>query len=1160
MGIFDFLFKRKNKEASIYKKPKPHVWKQDYKVKHNKEFIHELDLLIKKNGEKSYYFNKSNDNRHFEEYRNTVLDAFELASGNIKVEDITNSKDLSYYSIINNFLSLIKYNSNNFSENIRKTVLGLIRLSIYAIHKFKNNYTGYGGFNFLGIIFTSDDYKDNFESNLYNISYFLEELSKYSFRGKLYFFIDLYYRLDEKYLLKFKNEILDYALNENKIAESENLYYFNTKDELSQYLEVKMTQQEYDSATYDNSISAKEAEKTYQNFILSKGDDDNNYILLLALYEYFFRGNNKDKKLLNLLIKKANLNYATFQSILLISNIYGSSWDFYTGFIISASKNYLKNEPLDLDTYRKLKEITLKTRKLSQLKSINNFLYSKKDSLYNIPEKNIFHLLHSGVYKRYALGRSILNYSAKSEYNKIINELLLLLSQAISTELVKEAQSKGYYIIKIGNKEFPLSEINLLLINEILSNQNIPYQLIDTVYLGVSGNNRLGYFSSTILITIEEYHNLESSLPKFFSIRYPYGEPRFIKTEQEVKSLINNIKKIKFNKEKIISGNRFVNDITWKGIKSTIIDNFPNKTKWYEIMHLIVSYSGSVLPTSSWQNKIKPAISEISPEEFELGMDRLNYDCLTNNVWFNKANVKALRGIIWANTYLSEFDACDKIEALLMKSYESVFTVGPRSIRGGNSCMAALVHINTEESYKRLYYLEKETSYHRFKNDLKGCLLSFKNQSSSMVFAVQESLVDDMQFIDGKKIISKPPYYIHWTIHNRKAQSKWIDELGNKLKKTPKFPSNERVDVMSITKSINKIIQEFDFRTDNFKYSNISYSIDQWKNAFVNHNLIQLIIDNFLWILDKETGESLVFITKNNKCFDIENNEVVFEEKDQIKPFSRFVGLKQTNQEWINYFIENKSIPAKDYFFNKAITIEQCENILNEIYSIIDYLPVSYLWKNIKGTEEKSIAKNFDLLQKVALLQVSTDENSANKWQVTYHNTPLKNKEYRSYDITELGEPINPDKIQQSIRIEFYNDIILRVQDEYKNKIKDDFKKLLIIPEYNFLNKLFSKVKESGIFNNLDYKDFEITINGELNTYVIPILSKNIGIKIEQRTDNKFMRFFGTMTPSKNYQDLLKIPFVTNSVLNKIFFLIEQLTNDIALKNKDLKKWVKNEN
>ena len=1158
MGIFDFLFKKEQKrDFSSYS------GKTEIKQKRNSELKKKLiSLMENENNNRSYF----NPNRGYDEHLNFALDAYEVASGNLSVENANTSLKLNDDFILNNFLELVKYESGYISEDIKTTILGWIKIYIYtAVKKLQYHYDVSSNLNGLASLFSNVDNEKVFELDIYFLSYLLEEVSEYSFKGKLFFLIELYKKSNEKYLEKLKEEILDLAVAANKISEKENLYFFDTREEIQEFMEIRKAQLKFNYPHLDIMQKDLYHNKSYEDILFSNFSPDKSYLLLLYLYSYIFKSRNELKELINNLIKKTNISHTTFQAVLLILlTYYKASYNSYynhNSFILNLAKKYLKDKPLDQKSYEKLKEAAGLGDTLPQVKAINNFLYSKKESLQDILVKDVFHLLHSGVFADIGLGHDISLLGSKTKYSKIVNELVLLLSQVVPTILIKEPRSKGYYTLKLGTMEFELKKSNLSSLNDMLFIQNIPFQLI-AITKGISKYTKhSNQYYNIVLVNQDEYNSLQSLKNGFnFNINESYGKLNFVDIDTSNFSVSNDIKTIKKNRDKVMSVNRFINDINWKDVKSNIVDHFPNKLNWYKIMHQIVSYSGNVSPSASWRKKLQDEVSKISSEEFELGMDRLIYDAQTNALWFNKANIKALRGLIWANTLLSEDDASDKLEALLLKSYQKIENVGPRSISGGSSCIAALVYINSEESYKILYNLEKNTTYERFKNELKAALYTFEKQSPQMIIATKESMIDDFQFKNGKKImLIESPYYVQWIIEDGKAKSHWTDREGKRLTTAPKINNiQSRKTIVNTTRAINNAINEITDRLKKYRYSEISFTYKQWKNNYIHHNLVQLLIENHLWIIERKESENIVFITRNQNCLDLEDKTIVFEDEDKIRHFNQFLVSEETNRDWINYFIQNQITPKLEYFYGKAKTIEECENILNEIYSTIDALPYGSDWNSIGGYDLKAKARDFDLLQKSAVFSLEKDTDGKNRFKITYHNLPLKKKSYDHYTLKELGKPVNQEDISEKQKIEFYNEIITIIGSNYKNSVSDN-QKLLIIPKFRFWDKVFKEIENNNIFNNYKYDNFEITISGEKNIYLIPVLEKN-NIYIKERENNSYIRFYDKFVPTINFPLLLKMPFVSDIDLNRIFYFIEQLTNDTNTRNSKFKNWINIEN
>lgn len=1144
MGFFDKFFNKKETNPTYIKK--------------NKEWEQELDSLISLGQLSERPINYlSPDHRFYNDAKYLFLSFYNIGIKKTKPEEINIDENLQNgfrSNSINDFLELISFSKTKWTESTFNATIGYIEYSLFYLQKEDSNWTKYKSFIY---DLNRYDYSDF-------LLYALENMNKIQFQGKLYIYIDCYIKLQGKKFLDIKEKLFELIISENGYLADGKTQIFQNEDAVLSYLNIRRNQIELIRKKYKLKLKENEFIDKYLNlFALQTTSENQECLGLLLLYQLSYDSLDEtyEKKLLTYVLKNLNINYRFLHAVI---NIFiQSPYTFHINtYIKKIINNYFKNKELDPSSFRLLSSFLFRRDALSIY--IHRFFFNIDNSQINNYFFQNIKLLHSGLIHRALQDYDGYTYDSgiNKKRNEYINNLLLLLSQIIETTIVQEGNMKQSPKIQIDDYKLNLYDnYSLDRINKLLFDKQLPYQLVSIFKHNKNLNISFEHpdIALTLLLNKEEYSELAQFVNNNdfgYYFRLIYGSIDFFDSKTDAPALPKSMNEVKKAKKEKIGSNVFINDIKWSGVKRNIIDNLPDKKTWYSIMNAIVSCPAGVSPSEKWFNRFKQSISNIPEENFEIGIDRLNYDISKNLTWFSNSYKNGLKGIIWANTFLDPEVASHNLREILKHSYEKIPGSGPRNTQAGASCMAALIHIDKPESYKVLSELYKKTRYPRFKKQLLAALSTFEKKSKIAVSVLKEASQKDFGFKDDKVIkLYEVGYSIQWTIVKRKAKSQWIDKSGEKLSKSP-LSSNPEVkkEVTQITKSINDAIIDFDARMSSYRFADITWTYDQWCKNYINHEFIKQIINNFLWTSETKSNRT-VFITKNNKTFDINNKEIQINNDALIKPYHKTFVSKEENENWMKYFINHKITPKVEYFYSILFTKEDLSSLLSFLENKLEYLIVDG-WKEIRNEDYHGIAKDLSYLGKTVLIGLNSIDNK-NKLTIKYFVTPLKKRSKTSYKLEELGQEIPSKSIPDKVHIELVNELIMQsiyLNDSFIERLTKN--EIMSIPYFKFLDHFFKTIDDKKIFPAYSYKDLEISIKGKYNTYNI-LITKN-KVNIREREKNSKYHLKDKLKPKKNYSQIIEIPFVYDMKINKYLWAIEQLSSDDNIKVKYLDNWVNN--
>jgi hypothetical protein len=475
---------------------------------------------------------------------------------------------------------------------------------------------------------------------------------------------------------------------------------------------------------------------------------------------------------------------------------------------------------------------------------------------------------------------------------------------------IKDEFIDGYQTyIKIIHKNV-VKKISYSQLNEILYDSGIGFQLVpipikikkiikEKYYKGKN------YQCGLSLINKQQYDYLineyipnnfpEIDIDKFYQQYYHYNYNNPLTFDEYLKEKSENTD----------TSNKFLSDYNWNWFKEKHVDKLPNHEDWYNIMHIIVSYSGSKKPSKRWKNKIKIAIEKHSESRYYKELRTLIDNSINEDFWYFDDNRNALKGIAWSCSLSSNTTSLMILKQIIEKAYAKIPNVGPRSVAIGNAALEALIEHPNSDSFGILNLLKNQTKYARFSNVLDKYINKYIENSDEDEQVLADKSIPDFDFVNGEKIVNYENFSIKYIIKNQKLTKKWIINSKETSKTPALIKENYPKEIKEITaefKSINAFLKTTKTRIKTFWLNNRKWTYENWVKNIKQKEMLRPWLERLVW---KNETQNNSFILIDNKLFDIKNKEVVPNNKDLISLWHPITESDEEILNWQKYIIDN---------------------------------------------------------------------------------------------------------------------------------------------------------------------------------------------------------------------------------------------------------------
>ena len=563
------------------------------------------------------------------------------------------------------------------------------------------------------------------------------------------------------------------------------------------------------------------------------------------------------------------------------------------------------------------------------------FFKELANTIPNEIEKEINKAKHAGGFAKMNTAYGWTSFLS-GDKNKFLKSCFKEITKIINLSLI--TTKSGYFddgyrtIIEInlnGKKQkIKFENINTVLYDEKTGYQLVPIPIKVTDIIKNKYSDGKEYLCGLAFLNKKQYdYLLDEFLPKKFDkidtekfyTKYIYSHENPLIFEDYVKEI-----------SKGASTNKFLADNNWKWFKEKYVDKLPTATSWYDLMEVIISYSGSKKPTKKWLKQISTAIKKHGEILFFKELRTLIDNSIKEDFWYFDTNRNALKGIAWSCTLTDDSISLIILKEIIAKSYTKVPGVGPRSGAVGNTALEALVNHTNSNSFGILNLLRNQTKYARFAKALEKSIDRYIENSDEEEQALADKAIPDFDFVNGEKIVVYPSFSVKYILQNKKLIKKWIvDE--KEVKTTPplikqKYPKLIR-EIAAESKSINAFFKLTKSRIQSYWLNNRKWTFNNWTENVKQKELLNPWLNGLVW---KNETQNTSFILLDNLILNEDKKAISIDNTDIISLWHPMISDKTEILNWQNFIIEHKVEQVERQVFREFYPFSENESKMDD--------------------------------------------------------------------------------------------------------------------------------------------------------------------------------------------------------------------------------------
>lgn len=511
-----------------------------------------------------------------------------------------------------------------------------------------------------------------------------------------------------------------------------------------------------------------------------------------------------------------------------------------------------------------------------------------------------------------ASGKSILALNPDDSV-EIVRFCLLNIDEYYKSKISKE-KIQGYKISDIGHKHaaniIETQIIRQFLNRKLVFTKNDLGQLLDWI-IGRAEKELYSLPIAGVIFALENNSNsidnqFNSQLKALRNILGEYPNVEMTRLKERVYSLLN---------EKIL-----LNDgEAWSDAALVFIHtmNHEQKIKWQSLINHTRKATTSK-PSKSWIASMKNIVDEINAthyfetcREWFVLVDKPSTKPREVPVWpddpyhLDETNCDVLKGLVWSFALLESADNARSLVKLATSCYKKIPGVGPRAIRVGNACIAALAAMPGRIG---LYHLAVMQMKLKYRSALKLVTNALEEAAKREGISVQE--LEEMGVpsygLDrvgyGEEIIGDYTAILNVT-EQKTVELTWRS-IQDKIQKTIPVRiksdfAQELKEIRGAMADIKTMISAQKDRLEKMFLQEPQWTFDIWQERYLNHPIVGIHARKLIWEFSSDES-SLQGIYHDGKIIDSKGTELALDNSWKVKLWHPINSTIDLIKDWRN--------------------------------------------------------------------------------------------------------------------------------------------------------------------------------------------------------------------------------------------------------------------
>lgn len=292
---------------------------------------------------------------------------------------------------------------------------------------------------------------------------------------------------------------------------------------------------------------------------------------------------------------------------------------------------------------------------------------------------------------------------------------------------------------------------------------------------------------------------------------------------------------------------------------------------WLELLNICTKASGSA-PSAKWLKSAKPFVEKIGPDGFKQTLlkwfthvdkprsrqaERVSEWQPDPNQMMEPVNADVLRALVWLCAEDEDREMARALTAVALSAYRKVPWIGPRCVRVGNACVAALGRMPGREGIGQLALLKVKVKFGAAQKGIDYALAEAAMRAGLLKDEIEEMSVPTYGLEEvGVRREQLGEYRAELVVTGtRSVELRWFRPDGKGQSSIPqavkKNHAEELKELNQAVKDIRKMLPAQAERIDNLYLEQRSWSLATWHERYLNHPLIGTLARRLIWKFTK---------------------------------------------------------------------------------------------------------------------------------------------------------------------------------------------------------------------------------------------------------------------------------------------------------------------
>lgn len=278
-----------------------------------------------------------------------------------------------------------------------------------------------------------------------------------------------------------------------------------------------------------------------------------------------------------------------------------------------------------------------------------------------------------------------------------------------------------------------------------------------------------------------------------------------------------------------------------------------NQEDWSALLAYAVTNNGA-RPSQKWLKNGEPFLESVGKDSFQTQLLEWMEKTKIDPARPDKA-VDLLKGLVWLSAIIPTNDMILSIGRFAQNCYVKVPGIGARSVKLGNACCAALMHMpDNAAAIAELVRLRGKIKYPSVQKLIQKKLETLAEKKGTTVAELEDSSLPNFGFnAQGQHIKQLGDFTASIDIIGNRAVLNWADKMGKARKTVPKAVRTdfqaELTELKRLSKDVSSLLAGQIKALEQSYINDRTWEFSAWEAQYWNHPIRRRFTQSLIWVI-----------------------------------------------------------------------------------------------------------------------------------------------------------------------------------------------------------------------------------------------------------------------------------------------------------------------